>query len=206
MTGPRGRNAPLADAVFTVRTLEQARLLADPLRVRLLREFVAEPRTTKQVAERLQEKAPKLYRHVQALLDAGLLKRMGERKKRGTIERYLQAVAARFEVDRTLFDAPAAQRAKGAGAVSDLEQLIRTLFAQTQDELLKSCAPGANVAAPPTVARMFVRGSKAQVASIQRRIMALLAASENRSRKRSAKEEVELSGLIAFQVTKANKT
>lgn len=204
MTDARARNAPSTDAVFTVRTLEQARILADPLRVRLLREFVAEPRTTKQVAERLKEKAPKLYRHVQALLDAGLLKRMGERKKRGTIERYLQAVAARFEVDRSLFDAPAAQRAKGA--VSDLEQLIRTLFAQTQDELLKSCMPGANVATPPTVARMFVRGSKAQVAGIQRRIMALLAASESRSRKRPAQEEVELSGLIAFHVSKGNKT
>lgn len=206
MTGPRARNAPTSDVVFTVRTLEQARILADPLRVRLLREFVPEPRTTKQVAERLQEKAPKLYRHVQALLDAGLLKRMGERKKRGTIERYLQAVAARFEVDRTLFDAPAAQRAKGGGAVSDLEQLIRTLFAQTQDELLKSCTPGASVAAPPTVARMYVRGSKAHVARIQHRIMALLAASQGRSRKSSAKDEVELSGLIAFHMTNTNKT
>ena len=48
-------------------------------------------------------------------------------------------------------------------------------------------------------------GSKAPVARIQRRIMGILAASESRSPKPTAKHELEFSGLIAFHVTKTNK-
>jgi DNA-binding transcriptional ArsR family regulator len=177
--------------------LEQARILANPLRVRLLREFVEEPRTTKQVAERLGEKAPKLYRHVQALVDAGLLVRTGERKKRGTTERYLQAVAYRFEVDKALF-APAGA-ARGKGGAQEMAQLIRTMFANAQDELVDRSNDDS--AAAPVVARIFMRGSRAAVGRIQRRIMDLIAKSETRSQRRSA-DEVELSGLVAFHVTR----
>ena len=56
-----------------VKDLEQARLLTDPFKLKLLEQFAAEPRTTKQVADHLGEKAPKLYRHVDALATAGLL-------------------------------------------------------------------------------------------------------------------------------------
>jgi DNA-binding transcriptional ArsR family regulator len=183
-----------------VRSLDQARILADPLRVRLLTEFVEEPRTTKQVAERLGEKAPKLYRHVQALLDAGLLKRMGEKKKRGTIERYLQAVATRFEVDRSLF-ATSGAGPRARAAVRDFTELVRTLFAAAQDEILAHGTDPECESSQPTVARVLVRGSRSEVARIQRRIMAIIAASESRTRKQSGTQEVELSGLIAFQVT-----
>ncbi|HJU65156.1 MAG TPA: helix-turn-helix domain-containing protein [Gemmatimonadaceae bacterium] len=195
---------PPAKTVYTVRSLEQARILANPLRVRLLREFVDEPRTTMQVAERLGEKAPKLYRHVQALVDAGLLQPKGERKKRGTTERYLQAVAARFEVDASIF-ASAGRGTGASGPGRQLTQMIRTLFANTEEELLAHCADPSSEEEPPVVARILVRGSPAEVARIQRHIMSIVQESHSRSRKRAKDGDVELSGLIAFRVAAAKR-
>ena len=53
---------------YVVRRLEQARLLSDPFKLKLLEQFAAGPATTKQVADLLGEKAPRLYRHVDALV------------------------------------------------------------------------------------------------------------------------------------------
>jgi DNA-binding transcriptional ArsR family regulator len=191
---------PPTTAVYTVRSLEQARILSDPLRVRLLREFVEEPRTTKQVADRLGENAPKLYRHVQALVDAGLLELKEERKKRGTTERYLQAVAARFEVDASLF--ASAGRGSAKGAARQVSQMVTRLFASAQEDLLAYCADPASEANPPTVARILARGSPQEIAKIRRRIMTIIESGHGRAAKRGSTEEVELTGLIAFHVSK----
>ena len=87
--------------------LDQVRLLSDPLKLRLLQTFAEAPRTTKQAAAELGESVTKLYRHVDALHDAGLLEVIDEKQKRGTIERTFRAVAQRFEADYSLFsDAP----------------------------------------------------------------------------------------------------
>ncbi len=92
----------MAPAVHVVRDLDQARLLADPLRLRLLHAFADEPRTVKEVADTLGEAVTRLYRHVHALRDAGLLKVAARRKVRGTVEHRYVAIARRFEVDRAL--------------------------------------------------------------------------------------------------------
>ena len=189
--------------VHTVRSLAQARLLADPFRLSILREFVEEPRTTMQVAERMGEKAPRLYRHVHALVDAGLLKPKGERQKRGTTERYLQAVASRFEVDASLF-ASAGPRARGDAKKRQMAKLIQTLFAGAQQELLAWASDPDSADEPPTVARIFVRGSRKEVERIRKRIMAIVT---EVSSKRTATQSVTrgdstLSGLVAFLVSR----
>ena len=51
---------------YVVKRLEQAKLLTDPFKLKLLERFAGEPVTTKQVADRMGEKAPRLYRHVDA--------------------------------------------------------------------------------------------------------------------------------------------
>lgn len=83
--------------------LDTVRLLADPLKLKLLQVFAQGPATTRQVAEELGEKLTRLYRHVDALHDAGLLEIVAEEQKRGTVERTFRAVAERFEVDQALF-------------------------------------------------------------------------------------------------------
>jgi len=81
--------------------------MADPLKLRLLQAFAESAKTTKQVAAELGESVTKLYRHVDALHDSGLLEVVGEKQKRGTIERTFRAVAQRFEADHSLFSGAA---------------------------------------------------------------------------------------------------
>jgi DNA-binding transcriptional ArsR family regulator len=88
---------------YIVKRLDQAKLLTDPFKLKLLERFGGDPVTTKQVADQMGEKAPRLYRHVDALFDAGLLELVEEKPKRGTVERYFRTIASRFEVDPELF-------------------------------------------------------------------------------------------------------
>ena len=89
--------------IYKIKDLDQVRLLADPLKLRLLQAFAESAKTTKEVAEELGESVTKLYRHVDALHDSGLLEVVEEKQKRGTIERTFRAVAQRFEADHSLF-------------------------------------------------------------------------------------------------------
>lgn len=93
----------LMKETYKIRDLETVRLLSDPLKLQLLQAFADAPKTTKQVAVELGENITKLYRHVDALHDSGLLEVVEERQKRGTIERTFRAVAQRFEADHSLF-------------------------------------------------------------------------------------------------------
>ena len=104
--------------VHTIKDLEHMRLLTDPLKLRLIQAFAEKGRTTKQVAAELGESVTKLYRHVDALHEAGLLVIEEEKQKRGTIERTFRAVAERFEADHSLFADDAGE--EGAGAIRDM--------------------------------------------------------------------------------------
>ena len=88
--------------IHKIQDLEQVRLLTDPLKLQILGAF-AQPRTTKDVASELGESVTTLYRHVDALHDAGLLEVVSEQQKRGTVERTFRAIAERFEADHGLF-------------------------------------------------------------------------------------------------------
>lgn len=77
---------------------ETWKLLSDPLRRSILNAFAREPRTTKQVSKDLGIQSNKLYHHVELLTKHGLLRLIETRPKRGTTEKYLQAVARRFIV------------------------------------------------------------------------------------------------------------
>src|SRR4051812_32721287 len=70
-------------ARYKVDRLDQVRLLAHPLRLRLFEAFAIEPRTTRQVAQALGLAPTRLYHHVNALEEVGLLKLMETRRVRG---------------------------------------------------------------------------------------------------------------------------
>jgi len=112
---------------YIIKRLEQARLLSDPFKLRLIEQFYT-PTTTKQVADKLGEKAPRLYRHVDAMVDAGLLVLVEEKPKRGTVERYYKSVAGRFEMDPDLFNT------SGEAADSTFA-LVRAALKETESEL-----------------------------------------------------------------------
>jgi DNA-binding transcriptional ArsR family regulator len=115
------------------------KVLADPLRIRILEELVTAERTTKQIAERLGEKPTKLYHHVEALERVGLIRLARTRQKRGTIEKYYLAVARQFRTDSRIFSAAdTGSKAKG----DTLQAMISTVFDRTADEMRSLVAQG----------------------------------------------------------------
>ena len=124
---------------LTLTDLDQVKMLADPLRIRILEELCKEERTTKQVAQRLGEKPTKLYHHVEALERVGLIRLTRTRQNRGTIEKYYLAIAQQFRADSRIFSAADA----GSEAEGDtLQAMISTVFERTADEMRGLVAQG----------------------------------------------------------------
>src|SRR5262245_430571 len=97
--------------------------LAHPLRVAILEEL-REPNSASSVARAISETRQKTNYHVKALLDAGLLKSVGERRRGNFVEQLYQSVAPTFLV------APAIawsddRRAAALRAQLPLEHLVR---------------------------------------------------------------------------------
>lgn len=186
---PAGR--PPAE-IHVIDDIETARLVSDPLRVRLLGAFAASPRTTKQAADLLGEPPTKLYRHVEALERAGLLAFRGERQNRGTVEKYYQAVATRFEVDPRLF-------ATGASSDNELTRTIREMLRATERELIGACTSDADEGQPVAV-RLAGRATPERLDALRERLLAWV--DECREETKDDREDeargVEFAGFITL--------
>jgi DNA-binding transcriptional ArsR family regulator len=187
---------------YIVKRLEQAKLLTDPFKLKLLERFAGSPVTTKQVADRMGEKAPRLYRHVDALVEEGLLELIEEKPKRGTIERYYRTVADRFEVDPDLFSAT-------GNAGNDSLDMIRALFRDTESDLVHIFERG-DVAEMledegPIVMRFAIRGTPAEIKAMRAKLEEWLQDCSNLCGERDDADEMESwSGLLAFYPQQAD--
>jgi DNA-binding transcriptional ArsR family regulator len=133
----RGEKGARSEGTLTLTGLDQVRALADPLRVRMLGAFAAEERTTRQVAEILDEKPTRLYHHLKSLAAAGLIRKTRTRRNRGTLETYYRAVAGAFRADPALFAPPGASEASNSIATvvqSMLDQMASELRALMASE------------------------------------------------------------------------
>ncbi len=175
---------------YIVRRLEQAKLLTDPFKLRLIEGFAGVPATTKQVADKMGEKAPRLYRHVDALVEEGLLKLVEEKPKRGTIERYYKTVADRFEVDPQLFS-PA------AGVRDEAVEMMRSLIRDTESDLVRLLGDNGDSTQSdedsPLLARFVIRGSPEVAAELRKKLEAWLEECDGLSA-----EEVDPDGSVAY--------
>ncbi len=108
--------APGADfqpaEMLRITTLEQLKAISDPLRMDILEIVADEALTVKQIAEKLNQPATKLYYHVSELEDAGFVKLVGTRVKSGIIEKYYRIAAESMHVDRSLLNADEALTVK----------------------------------------------------------------------------------------------
>jgi DNA-binding transcriptional ArsR family regulator len=152
---------------YVVKRLEQAKLLSDPFKLKLLERFGGKPVTTKQVADRMGEKAPRLYRHVDALVDEGLLELVEEKPKRGTIERYYRTVASRFEVDPGLFST-------SSGVADEAVDMLRSVFRDTESDLVSIFDQYRDTEpAPedlPLVMRLGIRGTPEEIGRLREKL------------------------------------
>ena len=183
-------------STYVVKRLEQAKLLTDPFKLKLLEHFAGAPVTTNQVADRMGEKAPRLYRHVDALVAEHLLELVEEKPKRGTIERYYRTVAARFELDPDLFS-------PSSGHADASVEMVRTVLRDTQSELLQCFSElrddDISEDDLPMIAKFAFRGTQDEIREMRQKIEALLAdAAERCNEPHDTDEHVSYSGLVAF--------
>lgn len=181
-----------------IKDLEQAKLLTDPFKLKIIEQFFDGPATTKQVADRMKEKAPRLYRHVDALVEAGFLELVEERQKRGTVERYYKTIASRFEVDPEIFET------HPDSAQDEMGKVVRTLFRESQNELMRLTALDPSEAEPegplPLVVRASVQASPAQIEKLRSLLEDWLEQCQALAEDGAspAPDDLTYSGLIAF--------
>lgn len=158
--------------VYTISSLEQVKAVADPLRVRILETIVLEPRTTKQIAELLGEKPTRLYHHVDALAEAGLIRLVGTRPVRGTTEKYYQAVARSFRTDPGLFS--------GADAGDDearaLADVATTVLHNVTEEVRNLVLSGYDLGSADDglLSYVEVHASEDEIRALHDRLLAIL--------------------------------
>lgn len=162
----------------TLTDLEQIKVLADPLRIRILEAFCQE-RTTKQVAEAIGEKPTKLYHHVAALERVGLIAPTRTRQNRGTVEKYYVAVARTFRADSRVFRA---EQKGGKKKNAALRQMLSTIFDTTVTELTaivekSESAEGATetIEKEGIVSFLEIRGTEEELKEIRRKLGEMVA-------------------------------
>lgn len=177
---------------YTLSDLDQIKVLADPLRIRILESF-CEERTTKQVAELLGEKPTKLYHHVDALERVGLIRLSRTRRNRGTLEKYYLAVARTFLADSRIFQA-ADERAGGEEGEA-LQQMLSTIFDTTSAELAEIIRRGDLAKAiedEGVLSFVEIRASPKDIDEIRSKLNELVQSLVTRSEGVSEGEESEL--------------
>lgn len=175
---------------YQINDLEQVRLLGDPLKLRILQAFAEDPKSTKQVAAELGERVTRLYRHVDALQDAGLLEVVDEKQKRGTIERTFRAIARRFEADPALFTG----RSDDGGA-SAVRELLRISEAEIVDVLAKADGDEGQQA---MILRIQGRASAEKIAELRRSLDDWVDSLPDDEP--HGKDDRQFAGLVAFYI------
>jgi DNA-binding transcriptional ArsR family regulator len=180
--------------IHKIKNLEQVRLLSDPLKLQVLQAFAEAEKTTKQVATELGESVTKLYRHVDALHDAGLLEIASEKQKRGTIERTFRAIAERFEVDQSLFAGEAGD--EGAAA-------IRQVLRGVEDEIIGAIGAagsdndGQNDDLEGILMRLRCRASRPRIDELRNMLVDWIDTAQQETDEPDV-DTVEIGALIAF--------
>ena len=91
--------------IFVLRELEQLRAISHPYRVEVLESFShEEPRSAKQIAEKLGEPHAKVNYHIKNLLNVGILELIEERAKSGIIEKYYMPAARVIVIDKNFLN------------------------------------------------------------------------------------------------------
>jgi DNA-binding transcriptional ArsR family regulator len=157
---------------LTLTELEQVRVLADPLRMRVVEVLCRGERTTKQVAEELGEKPTKLYHHVEALEKVGIVRQTRTRRNRGTLERYYVAVARSFRADPRLFGGGGSPK---SAAMQSMVSALLGSTAQELERLAASAGAESGLGEEAVLSYLAIDADPATIDRLKRRLLRLLA-------------------------------
>jgi DNA-binding transcriptional ArsR family regulator len=123
------------DDIKVIASVETLRVVADPLRLRLLALLRRAPATAKELARSLGTPLKGLYYHLALLEEHELLRVRATRVVSGIIEKQYEATAYRITVDRALFHP---EPSEGAG----LEVFLSFVLDHARAEILRSVSAG----------------------------------------------------------------
>lgn len=158
--------------MYTMTSLEQVKVVADPLRVSILEALCLEARTTKQLAEILGEKPTRLYHHVDALAEAGLIRLVDTRQVRGTVEKYFRAVGRAFRADPGIFR----QAGESDEQTVALADVATTMLERTTEEVRNLILSGHDLTSGEEgiLSYVEIRGSENEIREINDRLLKFL--------------------------------
>lgn len=117
--------------VCYIEEVDQAMALLKPIRLEILRRL-DEPRTCDELAAAFEDSAQKIYYHVKALQEAGLVDKVSEKRVRGTVEGYYQARARSYWLAPTLVGKVGSpQQARDQASLRVLLQLAEDVIDDT---------------------------------------------------------------------------
>ncbi|NUM53769.1 MAG: helix-turn-helix transcriptional regulator [Candidatus Hydrogenedentes bacterium] len=150
---------------LTLSRLDQIKVLSDSRRYRIFEALARGPVSAKGLALRWDLKPASLHYHFRVLESAGLIRKVSERKARGTVEKLFEAVAARVHLapgrDPAMQDASLTVKA-------------RAMEAGLDDVLRAETARSAGAAVELEVRRYIVRLSGARGKTIRVKLAELL--------------------------------
>lgn len=123
------------DKVRVLDDPEVLRLVADPLRLRLLELLRQEPQTVTELAEALGVARTRLYYHVRLLERAGLVTVAETNVVAGITEKRYRVTAYRLSVDRALLG-------QAAGGRAPLDVLLSVILDEVAGEIVRAVASG----------------------------------------------------------------
>jgi DNA-binding transcriptional ArsR family regulator len=168
-----GRGRAPARQMHRLTDLAQMKVLADPLRVRIL-ELFGEERTTKQVAEILGQPPTRLYHHVAALERVGLVRLARTQQRRGAMAKYYLAVARTFSADSRLFSSAKTRQLRQVGQ-GVATQILENTGADLDLLLERAAEEGpATLEQEVSLTYLEVRASTRELKSIRARLARLV--------------------------------
>ncbi|MCP4425802.1 MAG: helix-turn-helix domain-containing protein [Chloroflexi bacterium] len=127
---------------FIIEDLEALKMISDPRRLQILRNL-DETRTVKELAERLDIPATKLYYHVNQMEKHGLIRVVATRVVSGIIEKHYRVTAKRYHVSQSLLQAT-------EDSDEQLEVLLSAIFDTAKAEV-KQCIQAGLLHVPEAV-------------------------------------------------------
>lgn len=158
------------DDIKLISSVETLKVVADPLRLRVLAALRRGPATAKQLAGELDTPLKGLYYHLGLLEEHGLIRVAATRVVSGIIEKQYEVTAYRISVDRALFAPEAADPHTG------LDVFLSFVLDHAHAEIRRSVAAGLIDLAAPTrreggldLGRLWMRLTPAQRDELERR-------------------------------------
>lgn len=119
---------------FIIEDVETLKMISDPLRLQIIRNL-EKPHTVKDLAERLDTPATKLYYHVNQLEKHDIIRVVDTRLVSGIVEKHYQVTAKSYHVSQSLLKAT-------KDSDEQLEVLLSAIFDTAKAELKASVKAG----------------------------------------------------------------